>query len=474
MRKAIVFILLISVLWTVNVPVVEAASIAPGVSASAGNTTTEFETDYTVKGKLGTAPLLPNSTIEIIFPSSFSFGSMFVDHPGLTGTWSTTGTTVKFKTSQEILGGTNLTFEILGVINSNTPGTYTIEMRSTLDAPGTPGEFSNPVTIEDAASGGGFGELEDVLTCSGVVSCIKKVVKAIVNLPKFLINLLVIILQTIISLLITFMIWIGASLIQFAINTNFQLVNHINDIPPTEAAKIGFDITLSLTNIGFVIAIIFIAFATILKMQNFAIRQALPRLIIIAILINFSMFFATAIINISNLLGGGLTSIVIGGSPGSVPDYVGIFSQFFNSSYTAVQIGNLSSIPGVPGWLSTLLDGGLNFLEAAISGFVSIISQVLFGLLVFFTLIATAIMLVIRYIALSFLIMLLPLALLTNIFPGLQIPGGGSPWKKWTENFTKWVIFFPAVMLFTAIALEVAGKLNNLGPYGTFQSLTNV
>lgn len=194
------------------------------------------------------------------------------------------------------------------------------------------------------------------------------------------------------------------------------------------AAKTGFDFTLQLTNIGFVIAIIAIGFATILKRKNYAMDQALPRLIIIAILINFSWFFATGLIYISNTIGNAFLHVFMPGGLNSL------------SSFGAFSYANTTPLIG------TLIAVFANFL---------------FGMIVVFTMLATAIMMLIRYLALTVLLILMPLAILANIFPNLEFTGG--LYKKWQSNFVKWILFFPATMFFVAIAFKMASESGSIG-----------
>lgn len=60
----------------------------------------------------------------------------------------------------------------------------------------------------------------------------------------------------------------------------------------------GWQFISGLTNITFILILIFIAFSYILKLDNSGVKKALPRLIIIAILINFSKLFVGMAVDI--------------------------------------------------------------------------------------------------------------------------------------------------------------------------------
>ncbi|OGY60149.1 MAG: hypothetical protein A3B23_02580 [Candidatus Colwellbacteria bacterium RIFCSPLOWO2_01_FULL_48_10] len=100
-----------------------------------------------------------------------------------------------------------------------------------------------------------------------------------------------------------------------------------------------------------------------------------------------------------------------------------------------------------------------------------VVMQFIFGLVGLFALIATAVMLLIRYISLSLMLALLPIALVLNIFPNLNIGGSEHPFYKWQHQFTKWVLFYPVAMFFLAIGFTVANP-NNLS--ASLNPLTNI
>ena len=63
------------------------------------------------------------------------------------------------------------------------------------------------------------------------------------------------------------------------------------------------------------------------------------------------------------------------------------------------------------------------------------------------TLFSFAGLLFVRYITLGILIIILPIAWVTWIFPGLSV-GGGHPFKQWWAQFIKWLLFAPISMFF--------------------------
>src|SRR5262249_14801468 len=89
-----------------------------------------------------------------------------------------------------------------------------------------------------------------------------------------------------ISLLINsvlgFLIMLAAMLTQAILGLN----NHVFDSP---AVQSGFSVALAFANLGFVLAIIVIAIATILRNHTYGIKELFWKLVVMAILVNFGL-----------------------------------------------------------------------------------------------------------------------------------------------------------------------------------------
>ncbi len=87
--------------------------------------------------------------------------------------------------------------------------------------------------------------------------------------------------------------FLGGYFIDFALKINEYILT-------SSVVKTGWEIVLNFTNLGFVLAIIIIAFATIFRIQSYAMKQTLWKLIVAALLVNFSLVISGAFINIGN------------------------------------------------------------------------------------------------------------------------------------------------------------------------------
>ena len=86
---------------------------------------------------------------------------------------------------------------------------------------------------------------------------------------------------------------LGGMLVDFALKINLALLDN-------PFIKIGWSIVLGFTNLGFVLAIIVIAFATIVGLQNYGMKKVLWKLIVAALLVNFSLAISGFFIEISD------------------------------------------------------------------------------------------------------------------------------------------------------------------------------
>lgn len=273
--------------------------------------------------------------------------------------------------------------------------------------------------------------------------------------------------------------WVGAALVGFTLDMNAKIISQ-------PIVQIGWKITLSFANLGFVLAIIVIAFATIFRMQSYAIKQVLWKLIVAALLVNFSLVIAGAFINIADTV----TSILQTKSnltPSAAADtFAGVFQiqkylQVGGKSCKWVD-NNGGSFGGFLAYLaneevscksdysgkqnldktmtcfcedmtvdqqitdSVKKDG---LAKSFFAGLASMFFIAVLGFLGGLTLIALSIMLLIRFIALGILLVLSPLVFLFWIFPATQ-----QWWSKWWTEFIRWTFFAPAVMFFMYLTIK--------------------
>lgn len=199
----------------------------------------------------------------------------------------------------------------------------------------------------------------------------------------------------------------------------------------------GWAITRGLANMFFILILMIIAFATILRLETYGMKSLLPKLIIAALLINFSLIFCGAIIDFSQIL-----------------------SHFFLDPLKAEGQGDS---------LSARVAEGLNIVKVyegkedikigdAILSPLNILIGIIFGVVVILiaalVLAMAAFFLIVRVIALWILIVLAPIAWLLWILPATR-----SLWNQWWKNFLKWTFFAPIYGFFFYLAIiTIIGK----------------
>ena len=292
-----------------------------------------------------------------------------------------------------------------------------------------------------------------------VLSCVKNPFSCAVLGISWLI-------QSILNLFVMLFFWLAKLALQF--NEGVQ---------NSPAVQSGFSVTSSVANLGFVMGIIVIALATILRRETYGIKQILWKLVFAAILVNFSLVICGVILNFSDSF---TKYFIKTASPSG--DFVG----FTNALVTAFAPQSLLQPPvgadsvaneplpdcakdpkstGCSSWqiwkyqTGVFLGGaakdvaGLftsdwrNFLQTVLAAVFTIV----FSLLMVITAAALAVLLLIRYVYISILLIIAPLAWLMWVFPHFS-----DLFSKWWNNFLRWAFFPPLTMFFVYLALITA------------------
>lgn len=226
---------------------------------------------------------------------------------------------------------------------------------------------------------------------------------------------------------------LGGYLLDLGLDLNQKIISN-------PVASEGFKIVLSVVNLLFILAIIVIAFATILRYAGYDIKKLLPKLIIAAVLINFSLTLA-----------------------GLVLDFTGVFSNFFIQGVA----GNGESFsqnlvaPWEPHKLLleishndvNFVSGGMEFSKALLGIITRLFFVTLFTLIMAVVILTIAFMVFVRYIALVILVILMPLAWILWV-----VPETAHLSRKWWNEFLKWNFFLPAVTFFFYLSIFLFSK----------------
>ncbi len=203
----------------------------------------------------------------------------------------------------------------------------------------------------------------------------------------------------------------------------------------------GFRICLGIANLIFVIALIIIAFATILNVQEYSAKKLLGKLIVTAVLVNFSYLIVGVFLDMSHVLtmffisGGGVANVgaKFGESIGAI-----LQPQKF---LVTPDIANLSTTVFSSEWLQMVLGAVMGSIFTWIAAIVML---------------SIAIMFLVRYIYLAVLIILMPLAWSLPLIPGMSEMS-----SKWWSKFTQQVLYLPAATFFIYLSMRLALSLQS-------------
>ncbi len=284
--------------------------------------------------------------------------------------------------------------------------------------------------------------------------------------------------QTVFYMAAVFVMVFGVfiSVITFFIDILLQLNTAI---PGTLFVQEGFKAFLSFANLAFVLGIIVIALATIVRSQTYGIKQLLRNLIIMAVAVNFSMAIASTIMGFSD----GLTRYFMNGMSPGVPG-TQTSQEFANKLAGAFQpqrllMNNGLTITGVDlgGVVPNTNVNIASQLGSSLAGIfmplINAVFVVLFFVAIVIVLVALLVMLLVRYVYLIILLVLMPLAWAGSVFPAFS-----GWWRQWWDKFIRYVFFPPVVVFFLYLAIATAGAMSNTtasggGYYGFIYASAN-
>jgi len=185
-------------------------------------------------------------------------------------------------------------------------------------------------------------------------------------------------------------------------------------------------------NMGFILMLLFSAFATIFQVDKFNIKKIFLSVLLAVLLINFSFPIARIIIDISNVM---MFSFMNGTSGIQVAVD---FSSYSNIGDALVKQENYSKFP-------------IPYLLA------SIVFVFIFGV----TLLVLAVLLLVRLIALMALIIVSPVGFAGSVFPGVS--GFSSKWWNALFNYS---FFGPFMVLVLMVALKMMDGISEEAKIG--------
>ncbi|MEA2065093.1 MAG: hypothetical protein U9O66_02240, partial [Patescibacteria group bacterium] len=238
--------------------------------------------------------------------------------------------------------------------------------------------------------------------------------------------------------LIGIFVWIFIGDDKFAGIVSFN--NFIN----AEPVIIGWEIIRDICNMGFVIVLLIIAIASILQIQTYHYRTWLPKLVLMAILINFSKLICGILIDASQIVTLTFASGIQQIGAGNFFDALGI-NHLLNSNISEMYNSKEAEKGEAAG-------GEINGLSIAVTILLALV--VAFIALIVIT--AITLIFIIRIVALWILIILSPFAYLFS-----ASPLGHQYASQWWQKFSQWVITGPVMLFFIWLSLSTIKNLTS-------------
>lgn len=242
--------------------------------------------------------------------------------------------------------------------------------------------------------------------------------------------------------------WIVCPLIDFlARGTKFVEMNFILPFLSVNPLTVGdyvyslWDSFRSVANVLFIIAFFIIIFsqATSLGVSNYGIKRTLPRLIIVAIGTNLSFFIAAFMIDMFNIFGQGISTLlmntVINPTPEMLadPDYASVAGSGATRGQYIFLVG--------AGMLLTVLTGG---------GFLTALFPLIFiGILI---VLGVVVALIIRQLMILLLVVISPLAFVAWLLPNTE-----RQFSRWGSSLFGLLAMYPIIVLIFALG-KVLGQ----------------
>lgn len=216
-----------------------------------------------------------------------------------------------------------------------------------------------------------------------------------------------------------------------------------------KAIRAIWQMLLVIANVGLVFAILIIVFsqATSIGLSNYGIKKLLPRVFAAAILMNLSFYLCAAAVDVSNILGVSVKSIIDVGL-----DRVSGISAANPDLQAGASVGQWIAVSA-----AALLAGAIALATGAIFLLIPILISALMAVFTALLIIAA------RQVLITLLIIIAPLAILAWILPNTE-----DWFTKWRKLFTALLLLFPLVMavfygsvLVSAVILAAGSSTGN-------------
>ena len=232
-------------------------------------------------------------------------------------------------------------------------------------------------------------------------------------------------------------------------------VSSYNGFISATAVVQGWGVVRDIANMFFVLVLLIISFGTILHVQQYQMKTLLPKVILMAILVNFSKAIAGLFIDFAQVIMLTFVAAYSTAGAGNILDALGM------RDITSIGVSKSDSLPGVISNTSSI--NNFQIVVAYLLG-------ALFALVALVVVIAITLILFVRIVMLWLLIVFSPLAYVLSV-----VPAGQKYAQQWWDTFSKYVIIGPVLAFFLWLSLATFPTIkspdSNLNPLNSSNKL---
>ena len=274
--------------------------------------------------------------------------------------------------------------------------------------------------------------------------------------------------------IVSFFLYLSGYIFDISMQFTLNISDLMTRVPVVD---IGWKIFRDLSNIFFIFILLWISISTILGLNSGETKELVTHLVIVALLINFSLFITKTVIDGSNIIAMHFYNLIVVPSEGSTASFSGAFMQglkiqtiydgsaigeaggekrgvVMSALKRAWDVGSATVVgAATAGPVAGVVAGGAALFGGNAINWGKIILIGIFGsalmLIAAYVFLVGAVLMLLRAVALMFVMMLSPLA-----FLAYALPGGEEYAKSWKEALIKQVIFAPAFMALSFVVVK--------------------
>lgn len=245
-------------------------------------------------------------------------------------------------------------------------------------------------------------------------------------------------------------LYISISLLSWIITVTPQLLvvttAHPGGERITDVVMLGWNFTTGIVNLILIIAFIIIAFAVMLGSEKIQLKKAMPKLILVALLVNFTLLFVGAGIDISNFLFRSISDQMIPKDAGLIADTIcnnvlclAVLPLFEFSGETVARIAvsfGLSVAKLMVPYMNVIAQAGwiLGFFAFMLPLALQLLTYGIIAFMLAFFFFTFFLIFFLRIFAIQILAILAPLAFFCLIFDNTK-----KYWTQWVNHLTQWL-----------------------------------